>query len=100
MQEFVVIEDSTIAAMVNDSRFNTTIPCLFNQKSAIASSATGCGSCARRRLEAQRAALKNIKECLIGLSDEKKTELKSLLNTKQIKITLASATGQVRQVTL
>jgi formate dehydrogenase assembly factor FdhD len=100
MQEFIVIEDSTIAAMVNDSRFNTAIPCLFNQKSAIASSATGCGSCARRRAEAQRAALKNIKECLIGLSPEKMTELKSLLDTKQIKITLSSATGQIRQVTL
>jgi hypothetical protein len=99
MQEFVVIEDSTIAAMVNDSRFSAAIPCLFNQKAAIAPATSGCGSCARRRAEAQRAALKNIKECLTGLSEEKKAELKALLDTKQVKITLTSTTGQIRQVT-
>lgn len=99
MQEFVVIEDSTIAAMVNDISFSSAIPCLFNQKAAISAPATGCGSCARRRAEGQRAALRNIKECLIGLSEEKKAELKTLLNTKQVKITLSSATGQIHQVT-
>jgi hypothetical protein len=99
MREIVVIEDSTIAAMVNDEKFTAAIPCLFNQKTAIAPAKTGCGACARRRADAQRTALANIKNCLVSLSAEKKEELKRLLDTKSITIVQASATGQISQVT-
>ena len=99
MREIVVIEDSTIAAMVADDKFTAAIPCLFNQKTAISPAKTGCGSCARRRAEQQRAALANIKNCLIALSADKKEELKQLLGTKQVTIVQASATGQISQVT-
>jgi hypothetical protein len=99
MREIVVIEDSTIAAMVNDEKFTSAIPCLFNQKAALAVSNTGCGACARRRLAEQRAALAGIKSCLIALSSEKKEELKRLLGTKQITVVQSSATGQISQVT-
>ena len=77
MQELVVIEDSTIASMAKDDRF-AGIPCLVNQAEAIAPTNSSCGACARKKLEAQRAALARIKTCLAGLSVEKKNELKTL----------------------
>jgi hypothetical protein len=99
MRDLVIIEDSTIATMVADAKFAAAIPCLFNQKAIISPSKTGCGSCARRKAEAQRAALANIKNCLVSLSAEKKEELKQLLGTKQVTIVQVSATGQVSQIT-
>jgi hypothetical protein len=99
MRELVVIEDSTIASMVNNDKFTAAIPCLFNQKSVLTPPKGSCGSCARRKIETQRAALTNIKNCLIALSAEKKEELKQLLGTKQVTIVQVTATGQVSQVT-
>jgi hypothetical protein len=99
MKELVVIEDSTIASMARDSTFTSAIPCLFNQLAAIQPPATSCGSCARRKAEGQRAALANIKTCLAGMSQEKKNELKALLDTKQVKIVFATATGQISYTT-
>lgn len=98
MQELLVIEDSTIAAMVRDDKF-AGIPCLVNQASVITPTSTACGSCARKKLEAQRAALVQIKTCLAGLSPEKKSELKTLLNAKNIRVVFTTATGQVSTVT-
>jgi hypothetical protein len=95
MVDMLVIEDSTIASMVQKPEFVNAIPCLVNQKSVVVPSHTGCGSCARRKSEAQRSAIANIKTCLIGLSSEKKAELKTLLNTKQVKIAFSTASGQV-----
>jgi hypothetical protein len=99
MRELVIIEDSTIAAMANDEKFTTVIPCLFNQKAALAAANTTCGACARRKAAAQREALAAIKSCLVALSAEKKAELKELLGTKQVTIVQSSATGQVSQIT-
>lgn len=99
MQELVVIEDSTIASMVRDERFVSAIPCLVNQAQAIMPAKTGCGSCARKRAEQQRAALARIKTCLAGLSVEKKNELKQLLNAKNIRVVFTTATGQVSTLT-
>lgn len=98
MQDLLVIEDSTIASMVKDDRF-AGIPCLMNQASVVAPASTSCGSCARKRLEAQRAALVRIKTCLAGLSPEKKNELKTLLNAKNVRVVFTTATGQVSSVT-
>lgn len=99
MQDMVVIEDSTIVSMVNDSRFNQTIPCLINQSGSVIPAPTGCGSCARKRAEASRQAIRRVKECLAGMSPEKKTELKQLLNAQNVKVVFANATGQVTTVT-
>lgn len=99
MTEMVVIEDSTIVSMVNDSRFNQTIPCLINQSGSVIPAPTGCGSCARKRAEASRQAIRRVKECIAGMSTEKKTELKQLLNAQKLKVVFATSTGQVSIVT-
>jgi len=100
MQEIVVIEDSTIASMISDPRFTAAIPCLQNQQAVLQQQgAGGCGACARKRAANQRAALANIKMCLSGLSQDKKNELKQLLDTKQIKVVFATASGQIATTT-
>lgn len=99
MKDLVVIEDSTIASMARDTAFATAIPCLFNQQAILTPTNNGCGSCARRKAEAQRAALSSIKACLAGMSLEKKNELKTLLDAKQVKIVFTTQTGQVSYTT-
>jgi hypothetical protein len=99
MTDLVVIEDSTITSMVNDEKFNKTIPCLINQAGSVIPAPTGCGSCARKRAEASRQAIRRIKECLAGMSPEKKSELKQLLNAQKVKVVFATATGQITTVT-
>lgn len=99
MHTLVVIEDATIASMINDTKFTSEIPCLQNQASVFRASGGGCGACARRRQEAQRQALSNIKTCLAGLAPDKKAKLKELLDTQQVKLVFVSATGQVSSIT-
>lgn len=99
MKELVVIEDSTIASMARDATFTASIPCLLNQQAVLTPANTGCGSCARRKAETQRAALATIKACLAGMSLEKKNELKTLLDTKQVKVVFTTPTGQVSYTT-
>lgn len=93
MLPIVVIEDSTIAKMVQDANF-ADIPCLANKKEAVLPAGTGCGSCAKARATKQKETLREIKTCLsqIGLEDRRK--LKELLNTEKIKIISVSHTGQ------
>ena len=99
MRDLVVLEDSTIAEMVRNDKFVNAIPCLVNQAQIIAPKSTGCGACARKRAEQQKNAFARIKTCLAGLSAAKKTELKELLDAKNIRLVFATATGQISNIT-
>ena len=99
MQDLVVLEDSTIISMLGDVRFAEVIPCFFNKRDLFKTGNSGCGSCARKRLEKQRGAMAQIKTCLAGMSAEKKTELKQLLNATKVRVVYSSATGSVVQLT-
>ena len=98
MHEIVVIEDSLIVSMVQNPAF-AGIPCLVNQADDVMPSPSSCGTCARKKLEKQRAAFARIKTCLSGLSVEKKDELKKLLNAKHLRVVFRTATGQTSIVT-
>lgn len=100
MRDMVVIEDSLIFSMLNDTAFSTTIPCLFGKKDMFLTNAgAGCSSCMQKRQERRRLELGRIKACLAGLSTEKRAELKKLLNTDKIRIVYSTAGGQTAQVT-
>jgi hypothetical protein len=99
MKPIVVIEDSTIARMVQDEKFTSALPCLSGQKDAIMPASTGCGSCAKARADKQRAALRAIKTCLSGMSQENRIKLKELLDAAQVKVVSVSATGQTLTTT-
>lgn len=99
MIELAVIEDSTILTMLRDPRFTETVPCLYNKAGLFQTTSGGCGSCARKRQEKQRAEMARIKSCLAAMSAEKKIALKQLLNAKKVRINYASSTGKVVQLT-
>jgi len=100
MHKIVVVEDSTIASMAADTRFTNAIPCLQNQSAVLRpKEASTCGPCARNRAVAQRAALAGIKMCLANLSQDKKNELKQLLDAQQVKVVFATASGQIATTT-
>ena len=100
MRDVVVIEDSLVFAMLNDSAFNTTIPCLFGKKDIfLTKSGAGCSSCSQKRQARRREELQRIKACFAGLSAEKRDELKKLLNTQKIRVVYNTASGQTAQIT-
>lgn len=99
MTDLVVIEDSTILSLIKDSTYEQAIPCFANKKEIFQNTGGGCGSCAAKRRARQKQSLAGIKSCLAALSPEKKTELKSLLNAKQIRIVYTNPSGKVVQLT-
>lgn len=98
MTDIVVIEDSTILSLIKDPAYESAIPCFAGKRDAFKSGG-GCGSCAAKRRARQKQTMAGIKSCLAALSPEKKTELKSLLNTRQIRVTYTNASGKIVQMT-
>lgn len=99
MQDLVVIEDGTILGMINDTAFESAIPCLSGKRDIFKHEVIHCGSCAAKRRSRQRNTMAQIKSCLAALSPDKRAELKRLLNTKQVRVTFTNASGQVVQLT-
>lgn len=98
-KDLVIIEDSTILSMLNDVKYTSAIPCLYNKLEIFRQGATGCGACARKRQERQRTEMAKIKSCLAALSNEKKAELKQLLGANKLRVTYVNASGQVVALT-
>lgn len=99
MRDLVVLEDSTIISLLNDPTYAESIPCFYNKRELFRTNNNGCGACAQKRQEKRRSAMAQIKSCLAGLSSEKKTQLKSLLDAKKIRVVYVNAGGQVVQLT-
>ena len=99
MIDLVILEDSTIISMLRDSKFTSAIPCLMNKQQLLTQSSGGCSSCARRKRDRQKQELAAIKPCLIGLSAEKKSELKQLLQASKIRVVYSDGGGKLVQVT-
>ena len=100
MAELVVIEDSTIFSMLHDAKF-ADIPCFVNKRDIFIQSRanSGCGSCANKRQENQRSTMAKIKACLAGMSSQKKTEFKQLIDAEKVRIVYVNASNQVVQLT-
>lgn len=99
MRDMIVLEDSTILSMLNDPIYSESIPCFYNKRDLFRSNGNGCSACAQKRQEKRRSAMAQIKSCLAGLSVEKKTQLKSLLDAKKIRVVYVNSGGQVVQLT-
>lgn len=99
MREMVVLEDSTIISLLNDPTYAESIPCFYNKRDVLKSSGGGCSACAQKKQEKRRNAMAQIKSCLAGMSSEKKTQLKSLLDTKKVRVIYVNSGGQVVQLT-
>ncbi|NDD52486.1 hypothetical protein EBZ39_01160 [bacterium] len=100
MRDMVVLEDSTIISLLNDPTYSESIPCFYNKREILKSNESGgCSACAHKRQERRRNAMAQIKSCLAGMSSEKKTQLKSLLDAKKVRVIYVNAGGQVVQLT-
>ena len=99
MRDMVVLEDSTIISLLNDPTYAESIPCFYNKRDLFRANGNGCSACAQKRQEKRRSAMAQIKSCLAGLSMEKKTQLKALLDAKKIRVVYINAGGQVVQLT-
>jgi len=99
MVSMATIEDSTIYSMLQDPKFADVIPCFMNKRDVFNTKNTGCGTCAKKRQEKQRSEMAKIKSCLAGMSSEKKTEFKKLLDAEKVRIIYVNAGGQVVQLT-
>ena len=99
MRDMVVLEDSTIISMLNDPVYSESIPCFYNKKELFRGNESSCGACARKRQDKRRAAMAQIKSCLAGLSNEKKTYLKKLLDANKVRVVYINAGGQTVQLT-
>lgn len=99
MRDMVVLEDSTIISLLNDPTYAESIPCFYNKRDVLKSSGGGCSACAQKKQEKRRNAMAQIKSCLAGMSSEKKTQLKSLLDAKTVRVIYVNSGGQVVQLT-
>jgi len=99
MVDLVVIEDSTIFAMLNDVKFTSEIPCLQNKIEIFKAGPTPCGSCVQKRKNRQRQEMAALKTCLANLSVDKKAILKKLLDAKKARIVYTRPDGELVQLT-
>jgi hypothetical protein len=99
MRDMVVLEDSTIISLLNDPSYAESIPCFYNKRDLFKTNGGGCSACAQKKQEKRRSAMAQIKSCLAGMSAEKKTQLKSLLDAKKVRVIYVNAGGQVVQLT-
>lgn len=95
----VVLEDSTIISLINDPTYAESIPCFYNKQDVLKLPGGGCSACAQKKQERRRNAMAQIKSCLAGMSTEKKTQLKTMLDAKQVRVIYVNAGGQVVQLT-
>ena len=99
MVDMVTIEDSTVLTMLQDARFTSEIPCLFNKLEVFRNGPGSCGACARKRQQKQRTEMAAIKACLAALAPDKKQALKNLLGAKKVRVVFAQPSGEVVQLT-
>tara|TARA_Y100001938_G_scaffold150895_1_gene244222 strand:+ start:3843 stop:4142 length:300 start_codon:yes stop_codon:yes gene_type:complete len=98
MQELVIIENSTIAAMLDDAEVVSQLPCLQNATTLAAKPKSGCGKCGRKNA-AKAAEYTSIKNCLAGMASEGKRQLKKILNAKKVRIVYLNNSGRVIKLT-
>jgi len=97
MQDLVIIENSTLSAMMADSEIVSQVPCLQNINTASTKKA-GCGKCGRKN-SAKAAEYTSIKNCLAGMSSDNKRALKKILDTRRVRIVYVNDNGRIIKLT-
>lgn len=84
--DLLVIEDSTIRAILADPRYLNAVPCLQGGKKALMTVNKRCGRCDRRRKQLRADAMNQLKSCIAGLRGQAATNFKSLLGVQKVRI--------------
>ena len=96
MQELVIIENSTVAAMLADSEIVSQMPCLQNITAQAQKS--GCGKCGRKN-SVKASEYTGIKNCLASMSADNKRKLKQILNATRLRIVYVNNSGRIIKLT-
>lgn len=99
----LIIEDNTITAMLQDQRLISLLPCLAGPKQKLADVSPGgayCRACAAKKGGITKTAMLQARQCIISVRGQTLTDLKQLLNAKQIRVFIRKNTGSKTAYTL
>ena len=96
MQELVIIENSTVAAMLADSEIVAQMPCLQNITAP--TQKAGCGKCGRKN-SVKASEYTGIKNCLASMSADNKRKLKKILDATRLRIVYVNDSGRIVKLT-
>lgn len=102
-QSLVVIDDGMLRVLITDSRFQQLLPCLRNADIALTTvnpSIPGCVRCKRKKAKIVASAMAEARRCVAGARGTRLSQLKSLLNAKQIRIHSPNAAGRIIKFTI
>lgn len=98
--DLLVIDDNVLRGMMSDVRFTSAFPCLAQGKRKLElGPASGCNRCRRSRRNAQQNVMAQVRNCIAGLPNNKRQELKRLCNVRQMRVVRANARGGRVRVT-
>jgi len=93
----VTIEDQVLRSMTQDPRFIALLPCLQSFKQKLASTQKGgrnCLKCTRKKNAIKTAAFAQAKQCIKNTKGAKLSQLKALLNAKQLRVITRNGAGK------
>ena len=103
MKNLLVIEDSSIKAMMSDPRIATLLPCLNTAQRQMDSTKRGQKNCQRCKGEKKQIvadAMNQAKTCIRSLKGGKLTKLKKVLGARQLRVVARNGSGQRVKYTL
>lgn len=87
----VVINDSTIRALLQDPRATELLPCLAASKKQLSSVSPGnknCGRCAAAKQRIASNAVRAAKTCIRGAQGTQLQKIKEVLGAKKLRVVL------------
>ena len=99
----LIIEDNTITAMLNDHRIVSLMPCLASPKQKLADVSPGgayCQACAAKKGGITKTAMLQARQCIISARGQMLTDLKQLLNARQLRVFIRKNSGSKTAYTL
>ncbi len=88
----LVIEDQMVMSMLGDPRFVSLLPCLADGNATLDAIPKKCGRCNKKRADARVTIMASLRNCIANARGSTLTQLKELLNTRQIRIKRTSGT--------
>jgi len=99
MVNLLVITDQTIQAMFDDPRFTQLLPCLDAASKDFQRQRPSCGACHGKMQALVSRTMQAAKQCLTSLPAPKRSQLKQLLDARQVRIIKSRGDGRKIQVT-
>jgi hypothetical protein len=85
IKKLVILEEGLIIGLSNNTQYVKAFPFLLTVQKLTNARRGGCGKCGAASKE-RAQVLQGAKHAIVGLGEDKKRELKRLLNTEKIQI--------------